>query len=138
MCYPRGSDVLTGLEERIERADIAYAGKPVWLSETGWTTYRKSGSGGHAATTEADAAAYGAAAPAIIRDHPRVDKAFRFELRNHPPAATSTNSEARFGIVRPDGSWKPQAEALLDVLTARHSSSTSALVEHHGRRGRSS
>lgn len=122
--YPKGDTVLTGFNDRLELARIAYPNTmKVWLTETGWTTYtrRPDGTRGPQPTTEADAAIYGAEAPAIIAAHPVIEKAFRYELRDDPVAnmdalMNDERGETRYGTVRPDGSRKPEAIATKAVL----------------------
>jgi exo-beta-1,3-glucanase (GH17 family) len=111
--YPKGKEVTTALDERLARVDKGFPDHPVWLTETGWSTYTKTGSSGPVPTTEADAATYGAQVPATIHAHPRVDKAFRFELLDDPGAS---NPEANYGLIRIDWSAKPEADALRAVL----------------------
>jgi hypothetical protein len=111
--YPKGKEVTTALDERLARVDKGFPEHPVWLTETGWSTYTKTGSSGPVPTTEADAATYGAQVPATIHEHPRVDKAFRFELLDDPGAS---NPEANYGLIRTDWSAKPEADALRAVL----------------------
>lgn len=121
--YPKGQTVLTGFEPRLELAHLAYpVGMKVWLTETGWTSYPKvTGGGGPQTTTEEDAAIFGAEAPGIIHAHPDIEKAFRYELRDDPvnmdTLPNDQRAEARYGVVRPDGSWKPEATAVQSVLT---------------------
>lgn len=121
--YPKGQSVLTGFDDRLALARIAYpADMKVWLTETGWSTYdrRPDGIRGPQPTTEEDAAVFGAEAPAIIAAHPVVEKAFRYEGRDDPVDMTSLmndkRAEARYGVIRDDKTWKPEATATQAVL----------------------
>lgn len=113
--YPRGGNVTTGLADRLKMVDIAYKDMPVWISETGWTTY--TGGSGQKATTVDTAAKYGAEAISTIAEHPRVLKAFRYELLDDP--GTSSNPESRYGLVSSDWSRKPEFYSVRKVLTGR-------------------
>jgi hypothetical protein len=113
--YPRGGEVTTGLDERLGMVDIAFEGMPVWISETGWTNY--TGGSGQRSTKESTAAEYGADAISTIAAHPRVQKAFRYELLDDP--GTDSNPEHRYGLVRPDWTRKPEFYSVRKVLTGR-------------------
>jgi hypothetical protein len=111
--YPRGGEVTTGLADRLQLMDLAFEGKPVWITETGWTTY--SGGTGHRPTTESDAAEFGGEGISRIAAHQRVQKAFRYELLDD--RSSGRDSEARFGLVRADWSRKPEYDRVRKVLT---------------------
>ncbi|MGH3345824.1 MAG: glycosyl hydrolase [Nocardioides sp.] len=113
--YPRGGEVTTGLADRLKMVDTAYADMPVWITETGWTTY--TGGSGQKVTTTDNAAKYGAEAISTIADHPRVRKAFRYELLDDP--GTGSNPESRYGLVNADWSRKPEFYSVRKVLTGR-------------------
>jgi hypothetical protein len=113
--YPRGLEITNGLAERLQMVDIAYEGKPVWITEFGWTTY--TGGSGQRATRESSAATYGSDAISAIAAHSRVQKAFRYELLDDP--GTGSDPESRYGLVRADWSHKPEYDDVRAVLTAR-------------------
>ena len=112
---PRGGEITTGLDERLGMVDIAFEGMPVWITETGWTNY--TGGSGQRSTKESAAAEYGAEAISTIAAHPRVQKAFRYELLDDP--GTDSNPEHRYGLVRPDWTRKPEFYSVRKVLTGR-------------------
>lgn len=121
--YPKGQSVLTGFDDRLALARLAYpADMKVWLTETGWTTYpqRPDGIRGPQPTTEEDAAVFGSEAPAIIASHPLIEKAFRYEGRDDPvdmaPLMNDARAEARYGVIRDDKTWKPEATKTQAVL----------------------
>lgn len=111
--YPRGGEITNGLDKRLDLLDIAYDGMPVWITETGWTTY--TGGSGHRPTNESDAAKHGSEGIKKIADHPRVQKAFRYELLDDP--GSGRDPETRFGLVRADWSHKPEFNKVREVLT---------------------
>jgi len=113
--YPRGGEVTTGLADRLKMVDIAYKDMLVWISETGWTTY--SGGSGQKATTTDNAAKYGAQAIETIADHPRVRRAFRYELLDDP--GSGSDPESRYGLINSDWSRKPEFYSVRKVLTGR-------------------
>ena len=113
--YPRGGEVTTGLAERLRLLDIAFKGKPVWITETGWTTY--DGSSGQRRTTERTAARHGADAISAIVEHPRVEKAFRYELLDD--RGTGSNPESRYGLIRADWTRKDEYRAVRRALRGR-------------------
>lgn len=113
--YPRGGEVTTGLAERLDLLDIAYKGKPVWITETGWTTYR--GGSAQRSTSESAAARHGAEAIRTIAEHPRVQKAFRYELLDD--RGNGTDPESRYGLVRADWTRKPEFREVRKVLRGR-------------------
>ena len=55
--YPKGRRITFALADRLKLVDIAYKGKPVWVTEFGWTNY--SGGSGQRPTSEARAAEAG-------------------------------------------------------------------------------
>ncbi len=113
--YPRGRRITTGLADRLKLVDIAYRGKPVWVTEFGWTNY--SGGSGQRPTSEARAAELAARGIPRIADHPRVQKAFRYELINDPSHGSGPG--AHYGLVRADWSRKPEFRAVRRVLHGR-------------------
>ncbi|QZY29788.1 glycosyl hydrolase [Nocardioides coralli] len=110
--YPRGQEITNGLDSRLKKVDIAYDGMPVWITETGWTTYN--GKAGHRPTSESDAARHGSEGIKKIAKHERVQKAFRYELLDDP--GSGRDPETRFGLVRADWSRKPEYHQVHDVL----------------------
>ncbi|HEX6149299.1 glycosyl hydrolase, partial [Nocardioides sp.] len=114
--YPRGRRITTGLAERLKLVDIAYKGKPVWITEFGWTNY--SGGSGQRPTSEARAARLAARGIPRIADHPRVQKAFRYELLNDTRHGGGSPG-AHYGLARADWSRKPEFRAVRRVLHGR-------------------
>lgn len=114
--YPKGRRVTFTLRDRLKLVDIAYKGKPVWVTEFGWTNY--SGGSGQRPTSERRAATLAARGIPKIADHPRVQKAFRYELLDDPRHG-SRSPGAHYGLVRTDWSRKPEFRAVRRVLHGR-------------------
>jgi hypothetical protein len=114
--YPKGRRITFTLAERLKMVDIAYRGKPVWITEFGWTNY--SGGSGQRATSEDRAARLAARAIPKIADHPRVQKAFRYELLDDTRHG-SRSPGAHYGLLRADWSRKPEFRAVKKVLHGR-------------------
>lgn len=115
--YPKGRRITFGLADRLKLVDIAYRGKPVWISEFGWTNY--SGGDGQNPTSEARAARLAARGIPRIADHPRVQKAFRYELVDDPRHGGPAAPGAHYGLVRADWTRKPEYRAVRRVLHGR-------------------
>ncbi|HEX6683550.1 MAG TPA: glycosyl hydrolase [Candidatus Limnocylindrales bacterium] len=114
--YPKGRRITFGLADRLKLVDIAYRGKPVWVTEFGWTNY--SGGSGQRRTSEARAAELAARGIPKIADHPRVQKAFRYELIDNPSHGSGSPG-AHYGLIRTDWSRKPEFRAVRRVLHGR-------------------
>ncbi len=115
--YPKGRRITYALRDRLKLVDIAYKGKPVWITEFGWTNY--TGGDGQRATSEARAAELATRGIPRIADHPRVQKAFRYELIDDPRHGGAAAPGAHYGLVRADWTRKPEYRAVRRVLHGR-------------------
>lgn len=115
--YPKGRRITYALADRLKLVDIAYRGKPVWITEFGWTNY--TGGSGQNPTTEKRAATLAYRGIPRIADHPRVQKAFRYELIDDPRHGGASAPGAHYGLVRADWTRKPEYRAVRRVLHGR-------------------
>lgn len=115
--YPRGRWIGYGLSDRLKLVDIAYKGKPVWITEFGWTNY--TGGDGQRPTSERRAATLAYRGIPRIADHKRVQKAFRYELIDDPRHGGTDDPGANYGLVRKDWTRKPEYLAVRRVLHGR-------------------
>jgi hypothetical protein len=115
--YPKGRRIGYGLADRLKLVDIAYKGKPVWITEFGWTNY--TGGSGQRSTTEKRAATLANRGVPKIADHKRVQKAFRYELIDDPRHGGASAPGAHYGLVRADWTRKPEYRAMRRLLHGR-------------------
>lgn len=112
--YPKGRRIGYTLGDRLKLVDIAYKGKPVWITEFGWTNY--TGGSGQNPTTEKRAATLAYRGVPKIADHKRVQKAFRYELLDDPSHGGASAPGAHYGLVRKDWTRKPEYRAMKRLL----------------------
>lgn len=115
--YPKGRRIQYGLAERLDLVDLAYAGKPVWITEFGWTNY--TGDSGQRSTSPRRAARLAYRGVPNIADHGRVEKAFRYELIDNPQHGGASAPGAHYGLVRRNWTLKPEYRAMRRLLHGR-------------------
>lgn len=115
--YPKGRGIRYGLADRLDLVDLAYPGKPVWITEFGWTNY--SGGSGQRPTSPERAARLAYRGVPRIADHKRVEKAFRYELVDNPLHGGESAPGAHYGLVTKDWQRKPEYRAMRRLLHGR-------------------
>ena len=116
--YPKGDEVTTLLDERITTAQAAFPGLRVVVSEHGWVVSPPCvppKNGGPRLVTAEQQETFVSHAPGLFFDHPEVEHAFLFELRDSETGGTGVQ-DCR-GLVR-SGTWRPAGEALRALLAA--------------------
>lgn len=108
--YPKGLDATNLLDGRIATARAAFPGLRVVLTEHGWVVSPPCTQTGPVLVTPEDQAYYVGRAPGLLFDHPDVEHAYLFELRD----GSGTGVQDCRGLIR-GTTWRPAGHVFRDL-----------------------
>jgi len=111
---PGGQEPESNVDVQLGRAIVETPARPVWVTETGYNDASITGADGNS-VTDATEAVY---IPRIVAENyaAGIARTYLYELLDDPNVGESTK-KAHFGLFRSDGSAKPAAIALRNLLS---------------------